>query len=208
MKRTERDEHRIPEGLDWYLARAIWYGTDPNTPPTLMPDLSGWTATYTVFPAGDTNETPVIGGDSGVTPTITLGIGGDQQAVTTLNGAVVEEASTVTLTSATGVSDGDQIAIFLDNDMIHVTTVDGAPSGAVVTLADALPDPAASGNAVKVYSPEFAIHNILIHLGHAVTSALEAWGQGTYNLDLIDPLGRPSLRFDGDALLAEGADHA
>jgi len=204
MKRTDSDPHVIEEGIDWYLARAIWY----DEALTLMPDLSTWTATYTVFPAGDANEVPVIGLAPAPVPTITLGIGGDEQAATTLASSAAAGAATVTLASAAGISDGDQIAVFLDNDLIHVTTVDGAPAGAVVTLARPLPEAAASGNAVKAYDPAFALHNTLVHLDSAVTSALEAWGQGTYNLDLVDPFGRPVLRFDGDCTLEEGRDHA
>lgn len=59
--------------------------------------------------------------------------------------------STVDLSSVTGVTDTYRIGIKLDTGYMHWTTVNGAPSGATVTLTDALPSAAAAGNIVYAY---------------------------------------------------------
>lgn len=67
---------------------------------------------------------------------------------TTLSATASKNATTVTLTSVTGISDGDPIGIVMDNGPTHWTYADGDPSGSVVTLGSYLPDQATSGNAV------------------------------------------------------------
>lgn len=69
---------------------------------------------------------------------------------TTANAAAA--ATTITLTSASGFTNGKQIGIILDSGSVHWTTISGAPSGLVVTLAAALPSAAASGSTVYAYS--------------------------------------------------------
>ncbi len=193
--------HRIRKGEDWYQSCGVWY----DEAQTLMPDFSTWTATYTVYPNADPSQTPVI--DLSVGAGITLGIEGDLQATTTLSGAAIEGASTVTLASATGVTIGDVIAVKLTAGNLFVTTITNL-AGAVVTLASPLPEAAANGNAVKVFSPEYAITNVLLFLGHGTTSALEPWGLGLYNLDLIDPFGRVMPILADSCVLEEGRGHA
>jgi hypothetical protein len=201
LMRTPRDEHIIREGEDWYLQRAVYY----DTARTLMPDLSTWTATYVVFPNGDAGLEPVItlttenGG-------ITLGINGEEQASTTLSGAAAEGATTIALTSATGVSTGDQVAVWLTNGLIFVTAITGLV-GTTATLALPLPDPAASSNVVKVYSPEFAITNVLLFVSRTNTSGYEPWGNGRYNLDLIDPFGHVRPVWEDNSRFRRGRDH-
>jgi hypothetical protein len=195
------DPHRIRRGEDWYLARGIWY----DEAAALMPDLSAWTATYTVWPNADPSQPAVI--DLAVGSGITLGISGDLQATTTLASGAAEDASTVTLASATGVTTGDVIAVTLTDGDLFVTTITNL-AGTVVTLAKPLPEAAASGNVVRVFSPEHAVTNVLLFLGHAATSALSPWGRGLYNLDLIDPFGHVLPLLAGLCILEEGRGHA
>lgn len=60
-------------------------------------------------------------------------------------------ATTVTVNSASGVQDGDSIAVFDNNGNSFFTVVDGAPVGNVITLTDALPANADSGNLVYTF---------------------------------------------------------
>lgn len=71
---------------------------------------------------------------------------------TTLSVAAANGASTITVTSASGISNGYYIGVQVDDGSIHWTTVNGAPAGTTVTLTAALDDSAASGASVFVYS--------------------------------------------------------
>lgn len=55
--------------------------------------------------------------------------------------------TTITVDDASRMSSGDTIRVILDNGD-HLTTINGAPSGNVVTLAVPMPGAAAVGNAV------------------------------------------------------------
>lgn len=62
--------------------------------------------------------------------------------------------TTVTLTSASGLANGDVIGVQLDATIFgqkryHMTTINGAPVGNVVTLTDSMPSASAIGNIVK-----------------------------------------------------------
>lgn len=61
-------------------------------------------------------------------------------------------AGTVTVSSATSLSTGMYIGVLLDTGAIHWTTINGAPAGAVVTLATVMPSAASSGNQVFAYT--------------------------------------------------------
>jgi hypothetical protein len=67
---------------------------------------------------------------------------------TTLSVAAVATDTTITVASATGIASGDTIAILLDDETTHFTTVNGAPAGNVVTLTVAMPGAAAIGRDV------------------------------------------------------------
>ena len=71
---------------------------------------------------------------------------------TTLSVAGVATDSTVTVTTVTGIADGDYIGIKLDDGTMDWTTVNGAPAGSVVILTAALTGAAASGNTVYHYT--------------------------------------------------------
>lgn len=70
---------------------------------------------------------------------------------TTLSAAASSGASTVTVTSATGIANTYNIGIEQDDGTMHWTTVNGAPSGSVVTLTAVTTAAASSGNSVFVY---------------------------------------------------------
>lgn len=83
-------------------------------------------------------------------------LGGAVQAVTTyvtttLSAAVLSGATTITVTSATGIANGYAIGIWQSDNTMKWTTVNGAPSGTTVTLTAALTADAASGARVYVY---------------------------------------------------------
>ena len=70
---------------------------------------------------------------------------------TTTSAAASSGATTITVTSATGISASDKIGVYQDSTM-HWTTVNGAPSGSTVTLTAALTADVASGAVVYVYT--------------------------------------------------------
>lgn len=70
---------------------------------------------------------------------------------TTLNGAIVKDAKTATLTSATGLVEDDGIGIVLDDGITFWTFLTADESSNVVVWNNPLPFAAASGN--KVYLP-------------------------------------------------------
>ncbi len=72
---------------------------------------------------------------------------------TTLGVAASRNATTVTLTSVSGLVDRDPLGIELDTGECHWTFSDGTPTGAgVVTLGSYLPGAASSGNVVYLPS--------------------------------------------------------
>lgn len=71
---------------------------------------------------------------------------------TELSVAAVSGASTITVDSASAISNGDNIGIVLDDGSLQWTTVNGAPVGNVVTLAATLNDDAAINNNVYSYT--------------------------------------------------------
>lgn len=76
--------------------------------------------------------------------------------VYTTSGAASSGASTITVASATGMSNGDNIGIYQDDGTFHWTTLNGAPSGTTLTLTNALTDDVASGNVVYTYTNKLA----------------------------------------------------
>lgn len=97
---------------------------------------TGW-----ILPQTDTNEIDL--GPSGDHATLTY-------VQTTLSTAASDSDLTISVTSATGISNGYSIGVETDEGL-HWTTVNGAPSGTTVTLTDALVGDAASGAFVWVY---------------------------------------------------------
>jgi len=107
---------------------------------------------------------------------------------TTLSAAEAAGQTILSITSATGISSGDNIGVVLDSGSIHWSTVSGAP-GATVTIAAALPSAAASGNAVYAYTSKIVRPlKIVAARRYVFSTALET------------DLGRPLARLDYRAL--------
>jgi len=85
-----------------------------------------------------------------------LGPTGDKAATTwadtTLSADAASGATTISVTSITGISNGDALGILLDDNTMQWTTVNGAPSGTTVTPTAALTGAASSGNKVFAYT--------------------------------------------------------
>lgn len=70
---------------------------------------------------------------------------------TTLSALASSGSSTITVSSVSNISDGDNIGIASGNS-VQWTTVNGAPSGSTVTLSNTLSTDSASGSTVYVYT--------------------------------------------------------
>lgn len=73
---------------------------------------------------------------------------------TALASAAINGATTITVDSVTGIASTYKIGIQVDDGTLHWTTVNGAPSGSVVTLTAGLNDSAALGNRVLIYQTD------------------------------------------------------
>ncbi len=71
---------------------------------------------------------------------------------TTLSANSPTSDTTLTVTSISGFSNGDQIGIELDNGDIDWTTVSGAPSGTTITITTGVTSAASTGNRVFGYT--------------------------------------------------------
>jgi hypothetical protein len=76
-------------------------------------------------------------------------------STTTLTADMATGASSITVTSISGISDEDSIGIGLDDTTIHWTIVDGGPTGLTVKLLAAPFGPATSGNTVYIKGSSF-----------------------------------------------------
>jgi ethanolamine utilization microcompartment shell protein EutS len=74
----------------------------------------------------------------------------------TLSADASEGDTTITVSSATNISDDDNIGITLDDGTIQWTYVNGTPVGNVVTLGEILDGDASSGNNVDIPGDSFA----------------------------------------------------
>lgn len=72
--------------------------------------------------------------------------------VTQLNGAEALGQTVITVDSTTGIENGDVIGVVQDDDTIHWTTVNGAPTSTDITLTAATTVAAADNNLVYSYS--------------------------------------------------------
>jgi hypothetical protein len=92
---------------------------------------------------------------SGSSGQYTVGPGGTGWATSftqiATTAASASGASTITVSSISGLSSGDNIGIVLDSQAIQWTTINGAPSGSTVTLTATLTGHVASGNTVYTY---------------------------------------------------------
>lgn len=72
---------------------------------------------------------------------------------TTLSVNAASGATALTVTSISGFADNDEIAITLDSDTVHRTTINGVPAGSTINIDDALTNAAASGNLIEKLTP-------------------------------------------------------
>lgn len=70
----------------------------------------------------------------------------------TLSANAANAAGTISVTSISGMSSGDNIGVVLDDGTLFWTTINGAPAGHTVTLTAALTDSSTSGNNVYNYT--------------------------------------------------------
>jgi hypothetical protein len=75
-------------------------------------------------------------------------------AETAMRVAGVATDATIDVDSITGITNGDNIGVELDDGTMHWTTVNGAPSGTVITLTAVLPSATAIDN--RVYAHKWA----------------------------------------------------
>lgn len=76
----------------------------------------------------------------------------ESYVATELTAAASSGATTITVDSITGISNGDNVGVVVDDGSIHWTTVNGAPASSTVTLTTALDDDASDGAAVFTYT--------------------------------------------------------
>lgn len=88
--------------------------------------------------------------------TYSLGTSGDRASetlvVTELAAAVASAATSITVDSITGISDGDYIGIELSSTYMQWTTVNGTPSGTTINLDDALSSSSSADAEVMAYT--------------------------------------------------------
>jgi hypothetical protein len=124
--------------------------------PGAPPILGRPTALDRLLAFAGLNKLRVVDNDPGLsTGQYSLGPSGTGWATSftqlTTTVAAVAGASTITVSSATGLSSGDNIGIVLNSLAIQWTTINGAPAGNVVTLTATLTGAVASGNVVYTY---------------------------------------------------------
>jgi hypothetical protein len=73
---------------------------------------------------------------------------------TTLDAAEVSGQTVLSVTATTNMTVGDSIMIELDDSTFHLSTISSFSAGDTVTIADALPSKAASGNTVIIASAQ------------------------------------------------------
>ena len=73
---------------------------------------------------------------------------------TTLDAAEVSGQTQLSVTATTNMTAGDSIMIELDDGTFHLSTIASLVAGDTVTIADALPSKAASGNTVIIASAQ------------------------------------------------------
>jgi len=73
-------------------------------------------------------------------------------STTTLTADSPTSDTTLTVSSITGFTNGDSIGVELDNGDMHWTTINGVPSGSVITLTTGVPSTATTGNYVYAYT--------------------------------------------------------
>lgn len=102
---------------------------------------------------------------------------------TTLSAASAANDTTLTVTSITGFSNGDQIGIELDNGNVEWTTVNGAPSGTTITITTGVTSAAGSGN--RIYGYTASSERIQKPVRILQANMLDVTGDTTWEIDII-----------------------
>lgn len=109
--------------------------------------LHVWTEEEAILFLEPGRERYLIGG----TTTTANTSAADDWSITELAANGYTAGTSITVDDTDGFEDGFNIGIVLDDNTTFWTTIDGAPVGSVITLADAMPSDAGSGNAVFAY---------------------------------------------------------
>lgn len=92
---------------------------------------------------------------------------------TALSADALSGATSITVDSITGISNGDNIGVYQDDDTVHWTTVNGAPSGSTVTLTTGLTAAASDDAVVYAYTSKatrpMRVLEAVIHHGESNT---------------------------------------
>ena len=120
----------------------------------------------------------------------------DDLTTTTLSAAAADTATSLTVSSISGISDGDYIGIVMDDTTIHWSTVNGTPAGSTVNIDDAIDDDAASGNAVYAYTSKavrpLQVRSARVQLDStSETIVTEVGGEGYFDLSNKSASGVP-----------------
>tara|TARA_R110002126_G_scaffold69103_1_gene174819 strand:+ start:856 stop:1812 length:957 start_codon:yes stop_codon:yes gene_type:complete len=126
---------------------------------------------------------------------------------TTTSAAAATSATDIIVTSATGFVVGYNIGVYLDNNTIHWSTITVIAS-TTITLNDALPSAAASGNIVYVYETKINrpenIENAQSTISSSNDIPMVKLSRDTYyNIPVKNATGRPN-QFYYDKQLTKG----
>lgn len=126
---------------------------------------------------------------------------------TTTSAAAAAAATDIVVTSATGFVVGYNIGVYLDDNSIHWSTI-AVIASTTITLNDALPSAAASGNAVYVYETKINrpenIQNAQSTLASDSDIPMVSLSRDTYYaIPVKDTVGRPN-QFYYDKQLSSG----
>lgn len=114
---------------------------------------------------------------------------------TTLASSAASGASTVVVSSASGIVSAYNIGVQLDSGYFQWTTVNGAPSGSTVTLTATLTGAAASGNIVVVYQTDLVRPlKILSARRHNILSGIDT---PMFEMDRIEYQEMPNKTSEG-----------
>jgi hypothetical protein len=140
-----------------------------------------WTVSEaTLFPAVDTVKY-LLAGTSAATAHVT-----GTYYETSLSAAEASSQTTLSVTSSANMTVSDNIGIVLDDGTLHWTTISSIPDSTSVTIASAITDTAASGNAVfnytsKIGRPLRIVDARVYNIDDATDTPIEIISRQEYN---------------------------
>lgn len=103
---------------------------------------------------------------------------------TALSADEASASTSIDVDSDSGISDGDNIGIVLDDGSIHWDTVNGAPAGNVVTITNGLSGAASEDNVVYAYTSKInrplKIHNVRLEQDDGDETEMLQWARSDY----------------------------